>query len=162
MSYRNEEQNGWSPLIVIVACVLVVIFIVFAMWAWPQYNVYSQRLSGEAILAKAESTRQARVIEAKAKQDAAESEAKAEVIRAEGTAKAAKIMGDALNHNHSYVQWQWLRVLEETGTHGSLVYVPTEAGVPTFLLESGRGAQRAQVGLPVKPVSDASEEVEEK
>jgi hypothetical protein len=62
-------------------------------WGAPQYGVYSQRLEGEAELAKANYSKQVAVQEANAKKDSASLLADAEVLRAEGVAKANKIIG---------------------------------------------------------------------
>lgn len=41
--------------------------VVFGMWGCPQYNVYSARKEGEAVLAHAQSSREVAVAEAKAR-----------------------------------------------------------------------------------------------
>ncbi len=100
----------------------------------PIYTVWAQRLAGEAELAKAESNRQIRVLEAKAEQEAAKSLAEAEVIRAEGVSKANKIIGDSLQNNEGYLRYLWIQGLQSN--HMQVVYVPTEANLP--ILEATR------------------------
>lgn len=56
--------------------VALVCFLIF--WGYPQYKIYTQRLDGEAILAKAEAERRVLVETAKAQKDAAILEAEAE------------------------------------------------------------------------------------
>jgi regulator of protease activity HflC (stomatin/prohibitin superfamily) len=109
--------------------------VVLWMWGHPQYNVYKQRLEGQALLAHAQSAKEVAVAEAKAKMESAELLANAEVIRAEGVAKANKIIGDSLKDNESYLRYLWIQNLEHTGNE-QIIYVPTEAGLP--LLESTR------------------------
>jgi flagellar biosynthesis/type III secretory pathway M-ring protein FliF/YscJ len=100
----------------------------------PIYAVWSQRLAGEAELAKAESSRKIRILEARAEQEAAKSLAEAEVIRAEGVSKANKIIGDSLQNNEGYLRYLWIQGLQSN--HMQVVYVPTEANLP--ILEATR------------------------
>jgi hypothetical protein len=100
----------------------------------PIYSVWAQRLSGEAELAKAESSRQIRVLEARSEQEAAKFLAEAEVIRAEGVSKANKIIGDSLQNNEGYLRYLWIQGLQSN--HMQVVYVPTEANLP--ILEATR------------------------
>jgi len=100
----------------------------------PVYSVWSQRLSGEAELARAESNRQIRILEAKAEQEAAKALAEAEVTRAEGVARANKIIGDSLQNNEGYLRYLWIQGLQTNQMQ--VVYVPTEANLP--ILEASR------------------------
>jgi regulator of protease activity HflC (stomatin/prohibitin superfamily) len=113
----------------LIAMVIAVIFAIgIVMVGWPQYRVYSQRLAGEAALAEAQSSRQVAILEARAKKESAISLAEAEVIRAEGAAKANKILQDSLGGPEGYLRYLQIQALEET--KASLIYVPTEAGLP--------------------------------
>ena len=95
---------------------------------WPQYRVYQQRLSGEAALAEAQSSRQVTILEARAKKESAISLAEAEVIRAEGAAKANTILQNSLGGPEGYLRYLQIQALEDT--KANLIYVPTEAGLP--------------------------------
>lgn len=95
----------------------------------PQYNVYEQRLKGEAQLAHAQASKEVAVAEAKAKMESASLLSEAEVIRAEGVAKANKIIGDSLKDNESYLRYLWIQNLEH-GANPTVIYIPTEAGLP--------------------------------
>ena len=124
---------GGSALVIL--CLMVLI--AFGMWGCPQYNVYSQRLEGEAMLAHAQASKEVAVAEAKAKMESADLLGKAEVLRAAGTAQANKIIGDSLKGNEAYLRYLWIRNLEEQSKGGSeVIYVPTEAGLP--ILEAGK------------------------
>lgn len=103
-------------------------------WGVPQYNVYSQRLDGEAELAKANYSKQVAVQEANAKKDSASLLAEAEVLRAEGVAKANKIIGDSLKGNEGYLRYLWISEMKET--KDQIIYVPTETNLP--ILEATR------------------------
>lgn len=115
-------------------------------WAVPQYNVYSQRLDGEAELAKANYSKQVAVQEANAKKDSAVLLAEAEVLRAEGVAKANKIIGDSLKDNEAYLRYLWIS--EMTQTKDQIIYVPTEANLP--ILEANRLPPKAPPPPPTK------------
>lgn len=114
--------------------ILVVGLVCGGLWGCPQYNVYSQRLDGEAELAKADYTRRTAVLEAQAKLDAASKLAEAEVARAHGVAQANQIIGDSLKGNDAYLRYLWIDKLE--GSKQQVIYVPTEASLP--ILEAGR------------------------
>lgn len=112
-----------------IATVFVLAFIAFGMWGCPQYNVYSERLGGEAILAKAEYSRQVAVREAQAKKDSAMLLAEAEVLRADGVAKANKIIGGSLKGNEAYLRYLWITDMTASKSP-TVIYVPTEANLP--------------------------------
>ena len=103
----------------------------------PQYGVYTQRMQGEAELARAESNRQIKVREAQALLDASKLTAQAEVERARGVAQANQIIADSLGGPEGYLRWRYIEMLENTGSNGrDVIYVPTEANLP--ILEAGK------------------------
>ena len=119
------DQRTGCTLVAIVAGAILLI----ALFAgWPQYRVYQQRLAGEAALAEAQSSRQVAILEARAKKESAIALADAEVIRAQGAAQANKILQDSLGGPEGYLRYLQIQALE--GTKASLIYVPTEAGLP--------------------------------
>ena len=105
---------------------VVGLFIVGCLYGCPQYNVWEQRLQGEAELARASQNRQIRVQEAEAKKDSAVLEAQAEVERAKGMAKANQILGESLagEQGGRYLQYLWIVSLEK-GDNREVIYVPT-------------------------------------
>ena len=111
----------------IVAGVAVLLLLV-VMYAYPQYRVYSQRLSGEAALAEAQSSRQVAILEARAKKESSIALAEAEVIRAEGAAKANAILQNSLGGPEGYLRYLQIQALEDS--KAQLIYVPTESGLP--------------------------------
>jgi hypothetical protein len=113
---------------------LLAVLVLGVFWAAPRYGVYSQRLEGEAELAKADYSKRVTVQEAMAKKDSAVLLAEAEVTRAEGVAKANKIIGDSLKGNEAYLRYLWISEMKET--KDQLIYIPTEANMP--ILEAGR------------------------
>jgi regulator of protease activity HflC (stomatin/prohibitin superfamily) len=114
--------------------VIAVVLLCGGLYGCPQYNVYQQRLAGEAELAKADYTRRTAVLEAQAKLDSASKLADAEIARARGVAEANKIIGISLKDNEAYLRWLWIEALQNG--KNSVIYVPTEAGLP--ILEAGK------------------------
>lgn len=110
---------------------VVVGLIVLGMWGCPTYSVYSAKMEGEAVLAKANYSKQVAVQEANAKMQSASLLAQADTIRAHGTARANIIIGQSLTA--SYLDWYWVENLDKTQ---SVIYVPTEANMP--IMEAGR------------------------
>lgn len=108
------------------------------MYVQPMYNVYSQRMEGQAQYQKAESDRQIKVLEARASLESSDMTAKAEVARARGVAEANQILIDGLGGPEGYLRWRYIEMLENTGQKNGrdVIYIPTEAGLP--ILEAGR------------------------
>jgi regulator of protease activity HflC (stomatin/prohibitin superfamily) len=94
------------------------------------------RWSGEADLAQAEGSKKVQIEDAKGKLESAKLLSLAEVERAKGVAEANKIIGDSLKGNESYLRYLWISNLEKAETKGSVIYVPTEGGLP--ILEAGK------------------------
>jgi hypothetical protein len=107
------------------------------LYGCPQYAVYSQRLEGEAELAKAEYSKKVAVQTAQATKDSAQLLADAEVLRAGGVAKANAIIGNSLKDNEAYLKYLWITDVAG-GKAPTVIYVPTEANIP--ILEAGKRA----------------------
>lgn len=111
---------------------------VLSMYGCPQYNVYSARKDGEALLAHAQSSKEVAVAEAKAKMESALYEAQADTIRAHGISASNKIIGASLKNNPEYLQWLWIDNIKSANT----IYVPTEANMP--IMEASRAQKTPQ------------------
>ena len=135
----NKNNSGEGEVLTVVGIGLGGIFLVVAIAAGmvgcPKYNVYSQRLAGQALLAHAQSSREVAVAEAKAKMESASLLAEADVERAKGAAQANVIIGNSLKGNEAYLRYLWIQNLENSKEH-QVIYVPTEAGLP--ILEAGK------------------------
>lgn len=105
------------------------------LYGCPQYNVYMQRMSGEAELAQAEYSKQVQVKDAEGRLAAAEKLAQVEITRAGGVAKANQIIGDSLKGNDAYLRYLWITDVTG-GKSPTVIYVPTEANIP--ILEATR------------------------
>ncbi len=113
---------------------------IFGLWyGYKSVQVWGAEMSGRAVLAEAEYSRQVRVEEARAKQQAAELEGEAELTRAEFAAQANEALAEGLGGPEAYLRYLYIRMLEEQGNAGQVIYIPTEAGVP--ILEAGRAVQ---------------------
>ncbi len=117
-----------GPFIVLVSSILVVALVVLMLWSFPKYRLYSKRLSGEAALAEAQSSRKIAILEAEARRESAVALAEAEVLRAKGAADANRILQDSLGGPEGYLRYLQIQALAET--KANLIYVPTEAGLP--------------------------------
>lgn len=142
MSYRNQNSGlvtaGLGMLATAVGAAALAGVLGGTYWAWKNVQVWAAEQNGRAILAEAEFSRQARVEEARAKANAAELEGQAELTRAEFAAQANAALAEGLGGPEAYLRYLYIRMLEEQGAEGStLIYIPTEAGVP--ILEAGRG-----------------------
>ena len=134
------DQHGDSSLTIVgliaAAGIVLLAAVVLSMWGCPQYSVYEQRLAGEAELQRATFNRQIAVQEANAKKESAKALAEADVLRAEGAARANVILGNSLKGNEDYLRYLWIQGLENGKNSPTVIYVPTEAGLP--ILEAGR------------------------
>lgn len=109
---------GWVGSGVMFALLLLI----GGMAGCPQYEVYTQRLHGEAELARANQNRQILVTQASAEREAA-------VQRAE----AIKIVGQASQDFPQYRQQEFIGAFAEAikeGKINQIIYVPTEANIP--------------------------------
>lgn len=99
-----------------------------ALWAIPQYRVWTAGLRGEANLARAEQERRILVEQAQAERDAA-------MLRAE----AIEIVGQAAKDFPEYRHQEFIGAFGEALQQGAIdkiVFVPTEANIP--IVEAGR------------------------
>ena len=133
MNYNNADGTNPLPYIIGIGTA-VVLGIGAYMYIAPKYRVYSAQMQGEAEYAQAEQNRRISILEAEAALESARSLALAEVERAQGVAQANEIIGQSLKNNEAYLRYLWIQNLE-SGSN-SVVYVPTEAGLP--ILEAGK------------------------
>lgn len=132
--FENSSEIEMNLSLAGIGLLLTIILIAGSLWGCPKYNVYSQRMDGQAVLAHAQSSREVAVAEAKAKMESAELLAQADVTRAKGVAQANQIIGESLKNNEAYLRYLWINNLENSKDN-QVIYVPTEAGLP--ILEAG-------------------------
>jgi regulator of protease activity HflC (stomatin/prohibitin superfamily) len=122
-----SERSFFSTVVGAVV-LFIVALIVACMAGCPQYSVCTQRLEGEAALAKAHATKQVLVTQAQAEKDAA-------VLRAE----AIGIVGKAAKEFPEYRQQEFIGAFAQAmhdGRINQIIYVPTEGSIP--ILEAGK------------------------
>lgn len=141
MSYKQNNEDSFSPYdllclsLIGIAAVGLLVGLVWGFCAGGRvYDVWAQRKEGQAELARAESNRQIKTLEAKAQMESSKHFADAEIIRARGVAEANKIIGDSLSGNESYLRYLWIQGLGHNNS--TVVYVPTEGNLP--ILEATR------------------------
>ncbi len=130
----SAPSAGTVGCFAVAAIMLILTIVGLSFWLGPHYNVYSQRLAGEAKLREAEYSRQIAVEEAKARLESAKLLKEAEIQRAQGVAESNRIIGQGLKGNHEYLMYLWIQSLGDKDNH--VIYVPTEANIP--ILEAGR------------------------
>ena len=139
----NDDQQGSLFVAgIFVGIFLIIVFVIATvLYIYPKYNVYSSKLSGEAVLKKAQYSEYSARIRAKAKFEAAKYLAEAEVERAQGVAKSIKIVGNTLNDNPGYLDYRWLQNLKET--HNQVIYVPERGNNPLpMFINAGHKANK--------------------
>jgi regulator of protease activity HflC (stomatin/prohibitin superfamily) len=128
----KEEISDFKVFMIIT--VPLVFILGAAVLCWPLWSIYQQNMAGKAELARAESNRKIKTLEASAEKDSAVFLSEAEVLRAKGVAKANKIIGDSLSNNEGYLRYLWIQNLKTNKKE--VIYVPTEANLP--ILEASR------------------------
>lgn len=131
----SETFMGWLWGTVVAWIILFLVGGIF--WIWPQYRVYSQRMEGEAELARATQNRQISEYDATAAIAKAKGDAQAEIERAKGAAEANQILADSLQGKEDYLRYLYIDMMRTSNTGGrEIIYIPTEGGLP--ILEAGR------------------------
>lgn len=149
----KNTPPSWRPILAIALSLVLLI----GLWLGlgPQYGIYVQKLRGEAQLKEAEYTRRIAVLEAQAKLDSAKLQAQAEVERARGLAQSNQIIGNSLKENEVYLQWLWITSVAESQSDRTVIYIPTEKGIPLPALEAGRLLQEKASAELQPPLSFA-------
>ena len=120
---------------IIIMITIVVISFAGCVSCGPLSPTFS-RWEGEADLARAEGSKKVQIEDAKGKLESAKLLALAEIERAKGVSEANKIIGSSLQNNEAYLRYLYLTNLEKAEHEGTIIYVPTEAGLP--ILEANR------------------------
>lgn len=130
-AYSRDKTAG-------IFAILAVAFLVAGVAFYPNSSVWQAKMKGLAELSQAESSRQIRVLEAKAAKESAVMLADAEIERAKGVAEANKIIADGLGGAEGYLRYLYIQSIQMASEKGStqFIYLPTEAGLP--VLEASR------------------------
>jgi len=111
---------------------LIVMTITGGLVGCPSYNVYAARKSGEAVLAEAQSSRLAKVAEAKARFESAQFDAQAEVVRAKGTKDANNIVISSFGSTQERLDYLRIQAMHDGMQKGTVIYVPVNNLIPTM------------------------------
>lgn len=114
--------------------VAIVGILLFILFGYPVWNVWSSRKAGEAELQEAMNYQKIQIAEAQSRLDAAEINKEAAIIEAQAVAAQVREIGAQLTQHDLYLRWQWIKMMEDRD--GETIYVPTEANLP--ILEAGK------------------------
>lgn len=116
----KDDTKTFLAVSLVVTFVIVGIASLFLVY--PVYNVWQQRLKGQAELARAESARRVLVAQAEAEKEAA-------TLRSQ----AIQIVGKAAKEFPEYRQQEFIGAFAhalESGKISQIIYVPTERNIP--------------------------------
>jgi hypothetical protein len=111
------------------------LLLVWMLFGYPHWRVWSAHQSGLADLQKAKNEQQIQIAQAQSRLDAASLNKQAAIIEAQAVALQITEIGTQLVSHDLYLKWQWIKMMEEH-SHDSIIYVPTEASMP--ILEANR------------------------
>jgi hypothetical protein len=126
---RDEIKDGF---LMIGMGTIIIGLLIGVFFLFQAGKVYSKQQSGRAALAEAEYSKLVQIEEAKANLESQKFNAQSEIERARGAAEAIEIENGKLTER--YIQYLYVQNLEKLDT--TLIYVPTEGGLP--LLEANR------------------------
>lgn len=132
-------EGGAAGVFGVIGTILFVSVVGGGLYGCPQYNVYKQRMDGEAELAQSEYSKKVQVQDAQGKLDAAKLLANVEIERARGVSEANKIIGLSLKDNEAYLKYLWITDVAGGPSKPTVIYVPTEGNIP--ILEAGRATK---------------------
>lgn len=113
----NLNKTAVSVTFYTIAAGVVVLFFALIFAAFNAIRVGYATSTGKIELARAEHNRHIATLEAQV-----------EVARAHGVAEVNKIISDGLGGSDAYLRYLQIEALKNTS--GTVIYVPTEAGLP--------------------------------
>lgn len=119
----------------IVVGLIILLIAVWFIWFYPLWNVWASKKSGEAALQEAYREQKIQIAKAEARKQSAVLNKESAIIEAEAVSEQVSKIGKELTNHDLYLKWQWIKMMEEK-PNGSVIYVPTEAGLP--ILEAGK------------------------
>jgi hypothetical protein len=125
------EKTISTGQIILIFCLLGII-IISGCWGCPAYKVYRARMTGEAEYERAEQNRRIKILEAQAELQSANYLLQKDTVRAWGIARSNQIIGQSITE--AYLRWLFIDKLGDD--KNSVIYLPTEAGIP--ILEANR------------------------
>ena len=132
---ESEEElkvQNWVKWTIVGVVLLILVYILWNIVIFPQYNIWRKARLGEAQLKEAEYSRQIKVTEAQANLEAERFNKESEIVRAEGVSISNGIIAGSITEQ--YIRYLWVKTLD--GASKEIIYVPTEANLP--ITEAGR------------------------
>lgn len=135
--YEKMKKDASDNKMVFRIVRMIIIFIALAALIFlagcPAYNVWSSEMNGRAQLGEAQYNRQIAVEEAQANLEAEKLNALAEIERAKGAAEARQTEGLGMT-TEEYIQYLWVKKLSLA--ESSIIYLPSEGGLPVLTHDS--------------------------
>lgn len=124
----NNQKGSAEVFALSGAAVVVVLFVIGWMFAYPNYRVWSQEMRGKAALAEATQSKMIQI-----------EQARAELESAELRSKAIEVIGKSAKQYPEYREQEFIGAFGEALREGAInqvIYVPTEGNIP--ILEAGK------------------------
>lgn len=121
----------------------VTLIVCLYLFVGPVYTVWSEGKAGEARLNHAKYAKEIAVAEARAAYESSILLAGADTVRAHGTARSNEIIGGSISQN--YLQWLWVQNLEKQ--EKSVIYVPSQNGIPIMPVQEATRLMPSQLTL---------------
>lgn len=132
MDEEEERLAKFWAKIGLGTVLLILVLVAGCMGGMPKYRLYRANVEKQAAIAEAKAQSDAEVYRAERAVTEAQYKSEADVIRAQGVAEANRVIAESLTDE--YIRWYYVDQIKDSGA--SIIYVPTEGGIP--LLESGR------------------------
>jgi len=133
---EQADNHRYISRFACVAVIVIFVLVAISLWGCPQYGVWRAEMQGKAELSQAEYAKQVLVQEANANLEAERLNAEAEVVRAQGAADARNVEGLGMTPEE-YIQYLWVKKLSLA--ESSVIYLPSEGGMPVLTLDAETG-----------------------
>lgn len=114
-----SQDTKVSDFKIVVAIFMIVLSVFAIVYSYNLMRVFNAEQRGKATLAEAENTRRVKVLEAQARKDSAALDA-----------AANRLMIDSMGGTEAYLRFLAIDAMRDTAGKGTVIYVPTEAGIP--------------------------------
>jgi len=138
---NDADENRLLARCVCIGIIVVFALVALGLWGCPQYGVWRAEMEGKAQLSNAEYAKQVMVQEANANLEAEKLNAEAEVARAQGAADARNVEGLGMT-SEEYIQYLWVKKLSLA--ESSVIYLPSEGGLPVLTLDANEKPQTGE------------------
>jgi regulator of protease activity HflC (stomatin/prohibitin superfamily) len=129
-----DEKDAPTLIDIVTYGVVPLVFIIlgWVLVGYPKWRVWASHQEGLADLQRAKNEQQIQIAQAQSRLDAAGLNKKAAIIEAEAVAAQVEAIGKELKQHDLYLKWQWIKMMEDSETDATVIYVPTEANIPVL------------------------------